>query len=283
MPISIVNTELVDKKIETIRNNLDKTHIVTDFDGTLTHYFDKQWKIRPSITSILRTEWVLGEDYKKAAQQLVEIYHPIEYDHTLSFETRAEKMQERWSQHHELLIKSGLKKSDLEHIVQVDMITQRGWTSRLLKIADELDIPVLIFSASGIWVDIIEMLLEHWKIDRSEIDIISNDIIRKEDGSIERFGEPIIHSFNKVESVIWDNPIYKPLQDKIGSRPHAIVIGDSAWDAAMVKDRDDRTVLRIGLCNEKVEERLEGYHKHFDIVITDDDTLESIIDMLFIP
>ena len=106
MPISILNQELVNQKIDTIKSNLDKTHIVADFDGTLTQYFDHEKNSRPSLISVLRSEGILGEEYTRKANELMNIYHPMEYDHHLSWETRKEKMQERRSKHHALLLET---------------------------------------------------------------------------------------------------------------------------------------------------------------------------------
>jgi Pyrimidine 5'-nucleotidase (UMPH-1) len=45
----------------------------------------------------------------------------------------------------------------------------------------------------------------------------------------------------------------------------------------MVEDKHNRTVLRVGLCNDKKDERLPAYNDVFDIVITDDDGFEDLI------
>jgi Pyrimidine 5'-nucleotidase (UMPH-1) len=45
----------------------------------------------------------------------------------------------------------------------------------------------------------------------------------------------------------------------------------------MVEDSDGRTVLRVGLCNDKKDERLPTYSEAFDIVITDDDGFSELL------
>ena len=49
------------------------------------------------------------------------------------------------------------------------------------------------------------------------------------------------------------------------------VIGDSLHDVDMVDCRDDRTIVSIGLCNDKIDERIDQYTDAFDIVITHDE------------
>jgi hypothetical protein len=49
----------------------------------------------------------------------------------------------------------------------------------------------------------------------------------------------------------------------------------------MVDDRDDRIVLRVGLCNINVEKHLPEFLQTFDVVITDDGALDEVNDMIF--
>lgn len=125
MPINITDAETLERKLSVIRNNFDKTHIVADFDGTLTQYFDHEKNKRPSIISVLSAEGVLGKEYTQKEMELAAIYYPIEYDHSLSLETRAEKMHEWRSKHNTLLLETGLKKSDLKRMAALNKIIQR--------------------------------------------------------------------------------------------------------------------------------------------------------------
>jgi Pyrimidine 5'-nucleotidase (UMPH-1) len=49
------------------------------------------------------------------------------------------------------------------------------------------------------------------------------------------------------------------------------VIGDGLGDANMIDEQDNRIILKAGLCNDKIKERLANYQCSFDIVITHDD------------
>ena len=122
----------------------------------------------------------------------------------------------------------------------------RSWTDVFLRSMYDNNIPVVIFSASGVGVDSIGLLLKHRWIDFPNISIVSNKLYRSKDGEMIWYSKPIIHSLNKKESVIWNNPEYKTLQHILSDKPHAIVIGDSLHDADMVDCRDDRTIVSIG-------------------------------------
>lgn len=281
MPTTIHNIIATQAKIENIKNNSKQLHVVADFDATLTQYFDQEGKTRPSIISILRDEWVLGPEYTKAANELYHKHGPVEYNMEMSFADRCASNIERWTKHKKLLQHFRLHQKHIDQLIDLDKIVMRVGTDVLLQNAYAKDIPVLIFSASGIGINAIHKLLEKRWLYLPNIYIISNEIYRDQDGYMSGYSTPTIHSLNKLESVIRDNPEYQVLQDILKPRPHAIVLWDSLGDAQMVEDRPDRTVLRIGFCNHKVAERLPYFQEVFDIIVTNDDSRKEINTMLF--
>ena len=141
--------------------------------------------------------------------------------------------------------------------------------------------PVVIFSASGIGIDPIRILLQHRELDSSDVYIVWNILHRDAKGTMIDYNKPVIHSLNKAESTIrWDSK-YAELQKILTPKPHAIVLWDHLHDAQMVDDRDDRIVLRIWLCNVNVDKHLSDFLQTFDIVITDDGSLEEVNNMIF--
>jgi HAD superfamily hydrolase (TIGR01544 family) len=280
MPLHIPHITETQSKIDIIKANLNTAHIVVDFDGTLTQYFDNAWKARPSIISILRDEWILDEEYSKVAKEMYAHYSWIEHDESLSNEYKTEKMVERWSDHTDLIMKKWLKRSQLEHIIEMDLMVMRPWVGFLLKQAQKLGIPVTIFSASGIGTDCITLLLKHRWLSFPNEYIVSNTFSRDENGNMIWHSLPFIHSLNKKESVIRESESYKSIQDAIKNRPNAILIGDWPWDADMVDEKPWNTVFKIWLCNDKVEERIGNYEKLFDVIITHDDGLDEVVNMI---
>ena len=53
-------------------------------------------------------------------------------------------------------------------------------------------------------------------------------------------------------------------------------MGDNISDLGMLDGFDYDNALKLGFLNEKVEEQLEDYKKVFDIIITDDGSIEEI-------
>lgn len=282
MTLVTKNDIILQEKVNFFFKNSDQFHVVADFDGTLTQYFDHNGKSRPSIISLLYNEWILDDDYSKQAQALFDHYVKIEHDTILSLDVRQQAMEDRRTEHKELLMKKWLNYHHLEQITTMDRIVMRPCTDILLKKLYEQNIPLVIFSASGIGVDSIGLLLKHRWLDFSNISIVSNKLYRDEDGTMTGYSKPVIHSLNKTESVIWENDEYKSLQEQVKDRIHAIVVGDGLHDAEMVDKKAWRTILSIWLCNDKVEERIDKYSDAFDIVITHDDGFEDVIEKIWL-
>lgn len=281
MAIHIGDQAKLQYKLDIIKNNIDKTHIVSDFDSTLTQYFDRSGKSKPSIISLLYDAGLFDDAYTAEVKQMHDYYYPIEYDTSLPLDFRREKMIERWTRHKELLIKKWLTIDNIKHVISLDRIVQRPWTHTLLTTAKDRDIPVVIFSASGIGVDPIRILLQHRELDYPNVYIVWNILYRDDNGKMIDYNKPIIHSLNKAESTIWWDRKYTELQKILSPKPHIILLGDHLHDAQMADDRSDRVVLRIGFCNINLDKHLSEFLQTFDIVVTDDGSLEQVNTMIF--
>ena len=99
-------------------------HVLADFDKTLTTAFVDGNKVQSTV-AILRNEGYLTPDYPGKAQKLFEKYHPIEINPNIPLREKKKAMQGWWTSHFELLIRSGLNKSDLEKIIESGKIKLR--------------------------------------------------------------------------------------------------------------------------------------------------------------
>lgn len=133
----------------------------------------------------------------------------------------------------------------------------------------------MIFSA-GIAQIIEEILLEKKSIDllkTKNINVIGNRLIFNDDGEVIDFCKPIIHSMNKkvgcglCQSICADKTAY-------------IVIGDNIGDSDMIDGVNADCVLKIGLLNDRIEDRLPQFLETFDIVITNDESFSFINELL---
>ncbi len=279
MSLHTLNPETTNTKIEFIKSHLDQTHIIADFDGTLTKYFDEVGKARWSIISLLRHENILDEEYSQLTKAMYAKYSVIEHDDTLPLEERQNAMVEWRESHEDLLMKKWLNIKHIELVMGMDKMPIRSWVETLLRTAHEKNIPVIIFSASGIGTDSIEILLNHWNLNLPNISIVSNKLYRDEQWNMTWYSKPVIHWLNKTESIL-QSPEYAHIQQYIAWKSHTILLWDGIWDATMAIEKEWKTVLKIWLCNDKVEERLENYEKLFDLVLTHDDWLDEIIEKI---
>ncbi len=115
--IVIPNPKKLEKTKKLIlKQGKNKLHVLADFDRTLTKAFIDGKQI-PSIISVLRDEHYLSEEYSEKAKALAEKYHPIEMNPNISLKEKKKKMNEWWTKHFDLLIKSGLNKKHLERVI----------------------------------------------------------------------------------------------------------------------------------------------------------------------
>jgi HAD superfamily hydrolase (TIGR01544 family) len=253
-----------------------KLHVLADFDKTLTKSFS-QWKIRPSLVSLLRSEGYLSEEYTNRAYALYNHYHPIEIDHTISLVDRKQQMTTRWKEHMQLLVDSGLHQSHIRSIVESGILELRSGIRKFLTFLYEHHIPLVIISANALWTDSIKMYLDQQWLYHDNIFIISNEFVRDATGKAISYDPRVIHVFNKDETVLHDFPhIYQHIAD----RPDVILMWDSLWDPGMITGFEYKNLLKIGFLNENIEELLPEYQKQYDILYTHDSDAESLLEII---
>jgi len=268
------NKELLKQKIKEIKSQgLERLHIVSDFDRTLTKCFFDDKKI-PSALALIRECGYLTEDYPKKAFALFDKYHPIEVDDYLEYDFKFKKMQEWWEAHEKLLIKSGMHQKVIDDILDRYPKIFREGTIQFLDYLNSHNLPLLIFSA-GIG-DLIEGYLKKENRLTSNIHILSNTFDFNSEGYVTGFKNEIIHIMNKSETKLGD----KKYRDLISQRNNVILLGDSLGDLGMVNNLDINLIIKIGFLNEEVENKLELYKSKFDVVITNDGSMKYVNQLL---
>ena len=268
------NKELLKQKIKEIKSQgLERLHIVSDFDRTLTKCFFDDKKI-PSALALIREGGYLTEDYPKKAFALFDKYHPIEVDDYLEYDFKFKKMQEWWEAHEKLLIKSGMHQKVIDDILDRYPKIFREGTIQFLDYLNSHNLPLLIFSA-GIG-DLIEGYLKKENRLTSNIHILSNTFDFNSEGYVTGFKNEIIHIMNKSETKLGD----KKYRDLISQRNNVILLGDSLGDLGMVNNLDINLIIKIGFLNEEVENKLELYKSKFDVVITNDGSMKYVNQLL---
>lgn len=261
-----------DKILNQIKNDwFENLYILADFDNTLTKAYSA-WKKRPSLISVLRSEWYLDEDYSKKAFELFDYYHPIENNSNISLEEKKKKMTDWRNAHLNLLIDKWLNKKDIEKIIESKIIELRPWVKELLKNLSKNKIPLIIISANWLGADSIEIYLKKEWFLTPNIKIISNKFEFDDSWNAIDFDKRVIHTFNKDETVLKD---YTEIYKEINNRKNVILLWDSLWDVWMIEWFDYDNLLKIWFLNEKDENLLEKYRENYDLVLTwDNDALK---------
>ena len=254
----------------------EKIHVLTDFDRTLTKAYVNGEKV-PSIISRLRDKEYLSEDYSEQAKALANYYHPIELNSELPLEEKKKEMNDWWTKHFDLLIKYGLNRKHIELIIGEGIIQFREGAEKFLDLLHENKIPLIIVSSSGLGYDSIEMFLKSKNKLYNNIKIISNSFEWDNEGKILNYKKPIIHVFNKDETILKEIPeIYEKIEDK----KNVILLGDSLGDLGMIKGFYYENLLKIGFLNYNIEKDLNLYKENFDIVLVNNSDMNYINEIM---
>jgi len=277
--MSIENIIIADKeKLEAIKKAIiddgpGKLHIVSDFDKTLTSCFIDGKKIT-SLISILRDEHYLTPDYSEKAQALYDKFHPAEINPNISLEQKKSLMHEWWSTHYDLLIKSGLSKSDLIKVSQSEKISLRPGALEFFDFLNANNIPLIILSAAGLGSETITLYLEKFHKKFENIKIVSNSFIWNKEDRVVGVNQPIIHTFNKDYTAIKEFTFF----ENIKNRKNVILLGDGIGDVSMINGFDYDKIIKIGFLNENSKGELAEYKENYDIIILNDGTMDYILD-----
>ncbi|MFH1456947.1 MAG: hypothetical protein ABIF17_02405 [Patescibacteria group bacterium] len=271
--IIITNKNELTEKIKKISiDGLEKFHVLSDFDKTLTKAFAPGGVKTASLIAVLRDEGYLTPDYPKKAKDLFNYYHAIEIDPKLSKEKKKTAMQEWWTKHFELLIASHLHKSDVEKAVSSQQIQLREGADEFLGFLHKEQIPLVIMSSSGLGVEAISLYLKSQNCFFDNIHIISNEFIWDKDGYAVKIKEPIIHSLSKEETLLKDFNFY----DEVVQRKNVLLLGDSPDDIDMISGFEYKTLIKVGFWNKPTPENELIYQKSYDILIKNDGSMMEI-------
>jgi len=273
----IVNNENWENKKRAIaEGGADKLYVLADFDRTLTMAFSNG-KPFPSLISILRNEGYLTPDYPEKAHALHDKYFPIEKDESIPLVERKAAMHDWWKQHFQLLIASGLTRTDIDRAIKSSRLQLRDGVKEFIERLETKNIPLVILSASGLGTEATELALKERSCLKNNVTVTGNSFVYDEAGRAVAVNEPIIHTFNKDEAELMR---HEKTKDIIEQKTNVIVLGDSLSDADMADGLNHETVMRIGFLNEPDEANLKRYSAKFDALICGDKNFSFINNLL---
>ncbi len=246
-------------------------HVLSDFDRTLTQAFS-DGKYRASLISVLYEEGHLSKEYQKTAQWFAAKYRPIELDNAISIEDKKSAMEEWRTKHKLLLIKEWITKQNIYEAMKSQNINLREWSKNFFDILNKNNIPLIILSAGWLGTLSIEKYLENQKTLSKNIHLIWNEFIRDWDNAID-FKRPIIHTFNKDETIIQAFP---EIYEQVKNKKNVILLWDSLSDVKMIDGFEYDNLLKIWFLNKDVDKNIDKYINNYDVVITNDWNMEFI-------
>lgn len=116
--------------------------------------------------------------------------------------------------------------NEIDEIAKKYALAVRDNTRELFRCLNALNIPVLVFSA-GLGNCVIAMLRQAGIL-YPNVKVISN-FLQFKDGMLNGFQEPVIHTFNKNETMLEGSDYY----DLVHYRDHIILMGDTLADSGM--------------------------------------------------
>lgn len=248
-------------------NNIDFSdsksyYVVADFDKTLTEgTSNSTWAVMANANGV-------NEEYTKKRNELYKIYRPKEIDMTLSEEEKSQYMEEWWQKHISLFFEYGLEEKAVKNSIKDGGLKFREGAKEFLEKMRDMSVPVIIISA-GIG-NIIEEFLNQEECYFDNIFVLSN-FVKFKDGIIEKIEGSTIHALNK--NVV---KLPKKITDKLSIRKNILLLGDGIADLKMVKAEDLEKTITVGFLDEKIEENLEYYNKEFDIVLTNQASIDDV-------
>ncbi len=243
----------------------DNLHILSDFDRTLT-YGSQEWIKTPTLISLLRDGRHLTDDYSERAQSLFDTYHPLEISHELTMDEKKPLMLEWWRKHFELMIECWLQKSDISDVIDKSHLKLRNGVKECLEFLNQRRIPFIIISAGAIG-DAIPLFLEKNWCNFPNIHFICNQFEWDDKGRAVALKEPLIHVFNKDETIVGEIP---EIESIIHERKNVVLLGDSLWDIGMIEGFNYDTLIKIWFLNPGSEGMREKYFEAFDTIIEND-------------
>jgi len=258
------------KKKRIIEGGVGKLHILSDFDRTITYGLNDGNRT-PTVISQLRSDVkYLGEDYPKRANELFEIYHPIEIDSKIPLEKKKKKMDEWWMKHFNLIAEYDFTKKLIKQVVKEKPLRFRKGSLEFLSLLNEKNIPLIFMSAAP--GDMIVEYLNENKLLLPNINIISNLYEWDKNGKAIRIKQPVVTSVNKDETLIHKFPVYEKIKD----RKNVILFGDGLEDVGMVEGSDYDNLIKIAFLNENVGENLPAFKKVYDVILLGDQDMSYV-------
>ncbi|XP_053120003.1 7-methylguanosine phosphate-specific 5'-nucleotidase [Hemicordylus capensis] len=247
-----------------------KLQVISDFDMTLTR-FGFNGRRCPTSHNIIDNSRVISEEGRKKLKDLLHYYYPIEIDPYRTMEDKLPLMVEWWTKAHNLLSQQKILKSDIAQMVKESDVMLRDGFNIFFDQLHQSRVPLFIFSA-GVG-DVLEEIIRQAGVFHPNVNVVSNYMDFNDSGILKGFREPLIHTYNKNNTVLKNTEYFQQLC----TRTNILLLGDSMGDLSMADGVTSlENILRVGFLNDRVEEQRGKYLEAYDIVLEKDETLDVV-------
>lgn len=244
--------------------------VIVDFDRTLSKAYLEDGTVCSGSHAVLAKGGRLPTQITDRITGLYNKYYPVEVDPHKSMEEKLPAMVQWWTEAHDILVNSKLNRNVVTESVARSNIALRDRCNDFFSKLEQFKVPCLIFSA-GLG-DIIEEVIRQQACFHSNVKVVSNYMDFDKEGVICGFKGELIHVFNKNETALSKSDYFELLSH----RDNIILIGDSIGDITMANGTTCcRNILKIGFLNDQNSHRKEAFLDAFDIVIDNDQTMDT--------
>lgn len=258
--------------------------VVLDFDYTLSRVHKNGERLDCSW-GVMENSKILPASYTQKTNDLRSKYLPIEQDASMTVEEKTPYMVEWYTKANLLLSECGaVKRHMFQGMIKSSNVELREGTEQMMNHLLKNTVPVLVLSA-GLG-DLVEEILQYYKVYHSNVKVVSNFLDYDEEGNIIGLAGDVIHVFNKNEKSL--KPVERTnshventeLINEFHHRGNVLLMGDSLGDPCMADGIENPSaVLKIGFLNHDIKTdqeviRLKKYMDAYDLVLVDDQTTD---------
>lgn len=258
--------------------------VVLDFDYTLSRVHKNGERLDCSW-GVMENSKILPASYTQKTNDLRSKYLPIEQDASMTVEEKTPYMVEWYTKANLLLSECGaVKRHMFQGMIKSSNVELREGTEQMMNHLLKNTVPVLVLSA-GLG-DLVEEILQYYKVYHSNVKVVSNFLDYDQEGNIIGLAGDVIHVFNKNEKSL--KPVERTnshventeLINEFHHRGNVLLMGDSLGDPCMADGIENPSaVLKIGFLNHDIKTdqeviRLKKYMDAYDLVLVDDQTTD---------
>ena len=246
-------------KLENFRKSKEIC-VIIDFDRTIT-------TADSTATMGVIPEYI-GGDLLKEREKIYNHFRPIEIDYTIDLKER-KKLLKTWTEESFTMLCRHIKSEDIikETLTNCNLYLRDG-VKDFFKEMYKKDIPIIVMSA-GLG-NLIQEFMKKENILYNNVCIVSNFILFKENKAyIDK--DKMVATSNKEYSILPEN-----IKDIVEEKNYILLCGDVIEDIKMIDEKLRNKTLTVGFLDRNIESNINIYNKNFDVVLSNNETFETL-------